>query len=862
MTHVPARRWAPVAAAALLAGVLSPLATPPASAAVTFATPAPAAVSAAPDYATEAWHDPWDYDNPEDQRLDLKAGMLNVSNARLERSRLLFTTGAGATFDPILTWPNDIGWGRDGALRPIDASRYKRISFAMRSSARVSGGIFWFNCASRVASCQGGMPFQIEAGWHVYDLVLAKGFPSTTVAWSGMLTGLRILPGNDANNNVEVDWIRLYQVDESARVDWTDSNPGNPVQLYYDTDGQMANNTPDNPGWGLFTTVTSQAQNSTLFNASAYPPGVYRFYAVDNGVTSGYSAPLTIDGAPRPVIEQPDAAGGADYASVVRGDGWDFGQATDTVGVRNATNVSFANGVLSATNSGPNQNDPQVSLPLGPVPIDGSRFHRLSFTYSYDGPFGLEDAPGGGALARIIWQVAGGGPNDYQDLNDLVTYQGQNRVVVDLASNPPTAVLDEDQVGARLGWAGRQITSLRFDPNEDPGARRWHLDDIRIAEDDRASEAFNVVFRDDAWEAGTTADIFIDTNNSGADGTQIAQGLSVVSGSNTFRWQPAATPAGTYWVYVTLRDSRNSATTYSSGPVKISPVERIAGADRISTAIAAADAAFAPDTAGAVVLARHDNFPDALAGTPLAGAKDAPLLLTPPSGLDGRVETAVRRLLPAGRTVYLLGGEGALSASVADRVRAMGYAVVRFSGADRYETAARIAEGIGTVGDVFLTTGTNFPDALGAGAAAAKVKGALVLTNGTTVPPATSAYLAGRPGVRRWAVGAPAAQADPTATAISGANRYDTSALVAERFFTNPRTAGVASGANFPDALAGGSHAAKLGGPLVLSPPEGLTTRVRDYLAANRASIVTAYLYGGPAALSDNVLQGVESAVG
>ena len=91
---------------------------------------------------------------------------------------------------------------------------------------------------------------------------------------------------------------------------------------------------------------------------------------------------------------------------------------------------------------------------------------------------------------------------------------------------------------------------------------------------------------------------------------------------------------------------------------------RLAGSDRVATAIQSSWAEFGDGQAGAVVLARSDAFPDALAGTPLAAAAHAPLLLTPPTGLDDRVRAEIARVLAPGGAVYLLGGPSALSPDV------------------------------------------------------------------------------------------------------------------------------------------------------------------------------------------------------
>ena len=137
--------------------------------------------------------------------------------------------------------------------------------------------------------------------------------------------------------------------------------------------------------------------------------------------------------------------------------------------------------------------------------------------------------------------------------------------------------------------------------------------------------------------------------------------------------------------------SRTRART-SRPPIVVNPssktITRISGADRIDTANAISQSSFpGVGTASAVVLARADSFPDALAGTPLAAAKSAPLLLTGSSSLDSRTLAEIQRVLTPGKTVFLLGGTAALSSSVESAITQAGYQVVRFDGVDRFDTA-------------------------------------------------------------------------------------------------------------------------------------------------------------------------------
>lgn len=292
-------------------------------------------------------------------------------------------------------------------------------------------------------------------------------------------------------------------------------------------------------------------------------------------------------------------------------------------------------------------------------------------------------------------------------------------------------------------------------------------------------------------------------------------------------------------------------------------LQRIAGASRVESAIAVSQTTFAEDTAGAVVLVRADGFADALAATPLAVAEDAPLLLSSPSALDDATLVEIIRLLRPGGKVYLLGGTGALSNAVADRLLDWGFTIERLAGADRYETAVTVArDGLDSPKVVVETTGLGFADALAAGAVAARLGGAVLLTAGAEQSAATSAYLSDeRP--TRYALGGPAATADRGASAVAGTDRYETAVLAALRFFPTIDAIGFASGASFADALAGGTHAGHAAAPLLLVPPAGtLPVSIDILLRSEAAAPPAAFLYGGTGAISDVTFALLRTALG
>ena len=282
---------------------------------------------------------------------------------------------------------------------------------------------------------------------------------------------------------------------------------------------------------------------------------------------------------------------------------------------------------------------------------------------------------------------------------------------------------------------------------------------------------------------------------------------------------------------------------------------RIAGADRIATAVAVSQDGFDDGAAGGVVLARSDEFADALPGAALAADVDGPLLLTGSEELSSATADELSRVLADGGTVHVLGGEAAVSAAVADEVGELGFAVERHEGADRYGTAVAIAEALGDPEVQLLATGGNFPDGLAAGAAAAHSGAAVLLTTPDGAPDVLADYLDANEG-ERYAVGGPAAQGHPDVEPLVGADRVATALEVADAFFSDPGVVGLARSDAFPDALAGGAHAGTGGGPLLLTGSTDLAVGVSGYVCGQRDSLSEVVAYGGLQALSADIVRG------
>lgn len=265
------------------------------------------------------------------------------------------------------------------------------------------------------------------------------------------------------------------------------------------------------------------------------------------------------------------------------------------------------------------------------------------------------------------------------------------------------------------------------------------------------------------------------------------------------------------------------------GAVRGAPVERLAGGDRVATAVAVSRATY--ETATTAVLARADAFPDALAAAPLAAAAGGPVLLTAGDALWPAVGEELARL--GVERVVLLGGEGALGDAVAAALE--GRDVERITGADRFATAAAIAETVTAAasraesGTVLVATGADFPDALAAGPLAAATGAPLLLVTADEVPAVTAAALDGLAPAEVVVVGGEGAVGSGVVAAleapgrtvrrVAGPTRYDTAAALADEAAAaglDPAQPWLATGGSFPDALAAGPAVAAAGGTLLL----------------------------------------------
>jgi putative cell wall-binding protein len=309
---------------------------------------------------------------------------------------------------------------------------------------------------------------------------------------------------------------------------------------------------------------------------------------------------------------------------------------------------------------------------------------------------------------------------------------------------------------------------------------------------------------------------------------------------------------------------------------RVMDMERVTGLNRFGTAVQATMRAFPGTNVGlpVVYLANAFSFPDALSAGPAAVHKGGALLTVAPDQIPAEILAELNRLDP--EEIIVVGGPTMVSDRVIAQLKALvpsveGTNVRRITGSNRYETSLKIVEDAFPIGtdltSAFIANGNNFPDALAGGPAAATLGAPVLLVNGgsldidakvaqfLTTRGVNDVYVLG--GYNSVSAGMEMrTRLVPGVTYVSritGNNRYETAALINERFFADFEVAFLATGTGFADALVGGAFAGQIGAPLYLTLP----TCVLPYIAYQSYQQQTkgTYVLGGENMLSANVMR-------
>ena len=284
--------------------------------------------------------------------------------------------------------------------------------------------------------------------------------------------------------------------------------------------------------------------------------------------------------------------------------------------------------------------------------------------------------------------------------------------------------------------------------------------------------------------------------------------------------------------------AKNYSFEYVSGTLKVgltpANIERIAGDYANQTSALISSETFA--SSEWVVLARDDDFADAMSATGLAGALNCPIVLTGQYGLSSAAAAEVQRL--GAKHAYVIGGPGAMPGDFERDLAELGCTVEqRVFGEYAHDTSVECAKLIAQHGggaDAIVAMGTNFQDALSISSFAYAYKLPIFLTVpwGERGLPASAVDAVRGMAGDIWVPGGPGAV--PTSQVegvfegrtfhrIYGYDGYETSNAIAhhmiESGLLSAESCVVACGAQGPkgtDALAGAALAGRAKAPVLL----------------------------------------------
>lgn len=301
-------------------------------------------------------------------------------------------------------------------------------------------------------------------------------------------------------------------------------------------------------------------------------------------------------------------------------------------------------------------------------------------------------------------------------------------------------------------------------------------------------------------------------------------------------------------------------------------VQRVAGDTRYDTMSELISNVGGWSASDKVILASGANYPDALSASALAGAYDAPIILTDPTELSSKAAATIKQLGPS--TIYVVGGPSAVSdAALQAASNICGSNTIRLYGSTRYETSLEILRQCNSSSDtVIVATGANYADSLSISPFAYVTKSPIVLCDpyGGITQEAVEAIRAGGFS-KAILVGGNAAVPDVVISQLnnaniatdgirrlSGATRYETSTQItafeiSETSLFTADPLGFATGSNYADALAMGPCMGRISSPLLLVDNGAQT--VCAYIERFKGNVGNAFVAGGINAVSNDGYQ-------
>lgn len=200
------------------------------------------------------------------------------------------------------------------------------------------------------------------------------------------------------------------------------------------------------------------------------------------------------------------------------------------------------------------------------------------------------------------------------------------------------------------------------------------------------------------------------------------------------------------------------------------------------------------------------------------------------------------------------------------------YNVTRFDGNDRYETSMKITNNFqsGTLQNIILASGNNFPDALAGSTLSKKYNAPILLINNNVdglnyikshVAKNGNIYiLGGTASIKNEYVNSIKNLGYNNIIRLGGANRFDTNKAVIDSMQVKSGTPIViANGYGFADALSISSVAADNGYPIFMTKADSLPDETKNLISNIKPNKV--YIIGGQGSVKDTVLGQIKALV-
>ena len=373
--------------------------------------------------------------------------------------------------------------------------------------------------------------------------------------------------------------------------------PGS-YDIYLDTARRPGNS---NANLTLGVLATSVSGTSFTFNLGTLPPGTY-YVAMRPAGSSGalvYSTTAyTVNTPPLVTVTSPSPDGSADdFATTQLNNPWDMNSLIDVDRTNNVSGATITSAIQVVDLNDNPLGTPSmfygVSTPANPAtPTIGDPIvyfispEKRGFTYRIDPAryriltveMGIPDAPRSyffGSHARVIWHVAGEGPNvENVSLPEVLNHRaGVNNLFsfsVDMKSLPIEAgASSPSHTGWNPGVSSRPgIDGFRVDPHEFPTPTAFYYKRVKLAALEEANTSYTV-----RWTTTKTTgqiNIYVDDDRNPANGMSFVRTVAASALTGSAAIDTSGLPENSEWfVYVEHADGANTNGAYAAWPIKV-----------------------------------------------------------------------------------------------------------------------------------------------------------------------------------------------------------------------------------------------------------------------------------------------------